>query len=328
MRKLPPLNALKAFEAAARKQSFTAAAQELRVSQGAISRHIANLEDWLETKLFLRHQRGIGLTPAGMQYYQGIGSAFDRLEDETRRLRNEQAKNLLRLKVPPTFAVRWLVPRLARFHAMNRKIDVQITTSHQSVDFEREDIDGCIQWSARARPTGQIHYLFGETILPVCSAAFLESTGGLQNPSELRDHVLLCSLHRLADWPLWLRAAGVRNVDGNGGLKFENSTLAYQAAIEGLGVVMAQKCLVDDDLRIGRLVKPFDLEVETGHGYIFAYLTTQPKSEGLKLFEEWILTEVAMMNATEAGQKADITAGKPDFMRAGENFKLSDQGLE
>lgn len=323
MRRLPPLNALKAFEAAARKESFTGASLELRVSQGAISRHMSKLEDWLGTKLFTRTRRGISLTEAGGEYFRAVRSAFDRLEEETRRIRSDRTTKLLRLKMPPTFAVRWLLPRLVRFHAANRGIEVQITTSHQSVDFEREDIDACILWSARDKPSGKVHYLFGETILPVCSPNFLRKAGKLDDPAELKNHVLLCSLHRLADWPRWLEAAGISDVEGNSGLKFENSTLAYQAAIEDLGVVMAQKGLVEEDLRLGRLVAPFDLEVQTGDGYIFAYPAGRPPHEGLKLFETWILRE-ARMHATQGKDAPESGQTSPpiDLSSVADSFKL------
>ncbi|MEP7209095.1 MAG: LysR family transcriptional regulator, partial [Casimicrobiaceae bacterium] len=149
-RRLPPLNALRAFEAASRHASFTRAAEELYVSQGAISRHIAALEDWLKVQLFTRHARGIELTPKGAVFFRVVRGALDQVEYGARQLQQKPDDKTLRIKVPPTFAIRWLVPRLARFHAYKPDIDVQLTTSHQPVNFNRDDVDACIHSDTQA----------------------------------------------------------------------------------------------------------------------------------------------------------------------------------
>jgi LysR family glycine cleavage system transcriptional activator len=198
----------------------------------------------------------------------------------------------LRLKIPPTFAIRWLVPRLARFHALNRNLDVQITTSHQPVDFTREeDVDACIHSDTRPPSNASAHRLFGEMIQPVCSPHVLERGPRLRRPRDLAKHVLVSSLHRPRDWPTWLAAAGVDGIDANNGIKLENSALAYQAAIDGVGVVMAQRVFIDDELRGGRLVAPFELQVPTEGAYYFGYPAERPKSHRVAAFEDWILKE-------------------------------------
>jgi LysR family transcriptional regulator, glycine cleavage system transcriptional activator len=289
-RRLPPLNAIRAFEAVARNASFTRAAQELFVTQGAVSRHVGTLERWLGTKLFTRTQRGIHLTNRGNAYFRVLRGALDQIDHATRQLQASPDENLLRLKLPPTFAIRWLVPRLARFHARHPGIDVQITTSHEPADFDREDVDAAIH-SDPEPPVGPgFRRVVGEELLPVCSPG-LCARKPLRTARDLGRHVLLCSMNRPRDWPTWLEAAGVPGIDGNSGLKFENAALAYQAAIDELGVTIAQRALVEDDLRAGRLVAPFALTVRTSGGYYLAFPPDRPKSARLVAFEEWVLRE-------------------------------------
>jgi LysR family glycine cleavage system transcriptional activator len=285
---LPPLNALRAFEAAASNGSLTRAAQELSVTQGAVSRHVSPLEQWLGVGLFIRTRRGAELTPEGATYYRGIQRAFEEIDSHTRNLMRRPASNTLRLKLPPTFAIRWLVPRLARFHALNRHSDVQITTSHQPVDFNREDVDVAIHSGPEPDSSLYSRRLFGETLLPVCSPGLFKRYPKLRRPQDLSQHVLLCSMHRPNDWPNWLKQAGVTGVDGNSGLKFENSALAYQAATDELGVVMAQLAFVDDDLRVGRLIAPLALRVETGEAYYLACPDIRRATAKIAAFEDWI----------------------------------------
>ena len=165
---------MRAFESSARHASFTRAGQELCVSQGAVSRHVALLEDWLQVKLFVRERHGIRLTPQGSVYFRTVRSALDQIELGTRQLQQSPDESRLRLKLPPTFAIRWLVPRLARFHALHPKIDVQITTSHQRADFDREDVDVSIHSETEPPLTGGYQRLFGETLLPVCAPGLME----------------------------------------------------------------------------------------------------------------------------------------------------------
>jgi len=291
LRRLPPLNAVRAFEAAARNGSVTRAARELSVTQGAVSRHVGALEQWLGARLFVRTQRGVSLTPQGTAYFRALRGALDQIDHATRQLQQSPDESLLRLKLPPTFAIRWLIPRLARFHALHPRIDVQITTSHERADFDREDIDACIH-SERESPQGPgFRRLVGEVLLPVCSPRLLERGAPLARPADLAHHVLLCSLNRPDDWPAWLDAAGVPQIDGNSGLKFENAALAYQAAIDQLGVMVAQLALVQDDIAAGRLVAPLALRLRTPGGYYLAYPPFRPPSARVAAFEEWIVRE-------------------------------------
>jgi len=301
-RHLPPLNGLRAFEAAARCGTFTRAAEELCVTQGAVSRHVAGLEAWLGVKLFERGRHGIALTPPGQAYFATARAAFDQLDYGTRQVQATPAKNRLRIKLPPTFAIRWLVPRLARFHARHPLIDVQITTSHQRADFRHEDVDVSIH-SEPTPPEGTDHQrLFGETLVPVCSPALLETGPRLARPGDLKQHVLLCSMNRPNDWPAWLAAAKAAHIDGNSGLKFENAALAYQAAMDRLGVMVAIEAFVSDDLSAGRLVAPFALRVPTAGAYYLACRAGEPALARVRDFETWVLEEARAATASSRRQ--------------------------
>jgi LysR family glycine cleavage system transcriptional activator len=291
LRRLPPLNAVRAFEAVARHGSVTRAAAELAVTQGAVSRHVGALEHWLGAKLFVRTQRGVALTPKGTTYFRSLRAALDQIDHATRHVQQAADDNLLRLKLPPTFAIRWLVPRLAQFHALHPGIDVQITTSHDRGDFDREDVDACIH-SEQEPPVGPgYRRLVGTVLLPVCSPGLLRRGRPLAAPADLANHVLLCSLNRPHDWPAWLAATGTPGIDGNSGLKFENAALAYQAAIDELGVMIAQRALVEDDLTAGRLVAPIPLQVRVPGGYYLSYPADRPRSPRLAAFEDWIVRQ-------------------------------------
>ncbi|MFC7398133.1 transcriptional regulator GcvA [Chelatococcus sp. GCM10030263] len=303
-RRLPPLNALRAFEATARNGSLTRAAQELSVTQGAVSRHLHQLESWLGTTLCLRLRRGIETTPEGKAMASVLREAFDQIEAQARRIQEKPGDNKLRIKLPPTFAIRWFVPRLARFHALNRHVDVQITTSHQEVDFDREEIDVCIYSGSAPLPGLYCRRLFGEILLPVCSPGLFRNSPALAEPADLTRYVLLCSMHRPDDWPAWLRAADVTTVDGNSGLKFENSALAYQAATDELGIVMAQRAFVEDDLRAGRLIAPFRLRVPTEGAYYLVYPRTRRAAPLIRTFENWMVQQAAELEEA-AGEPTD-----------------------
>jgi LysR family glycine cleavage system transcriptional activator len=292
-RKLPPLNALRAFEAAGRYLSFTGAAEELLVTQSAVSRHVGALEDWLGVKLFFRRQRGIELTARGEAYFRALSSALDEMDHATRRVRDNTDETLLRLKLPPTFAIRWLVPRLYRFKALHPEIEVQITTSHNPGDFEREDVDVFVH-SEFGPPSGEgYRRLLGETLMPVCSPKLLERSPPLLEPGDLSRHVLLSSSNRPRDWPLWLAGAGVPGLETRDAMIFDNAALAYQAAIDALGVVIAQQALIQDDLDNGRLVAPLSQRVATQGAYYLAFHPHRPKAPRVAAFETWLIGEAA-----------------------------------
>ena len=189
------------------------------------------------------------------------------------------------------------IPLLARDGPPYRvPVDVQITTSHANADFDREDIDISI-YSWAAPPSGPgYRRVLSEIVLPVCAPSLLERAPPLRKPADLANHVLLCSLNRPSDWPTWVAAAQVDHIDGNRGLKFENAALAYQAAIDGLGIMIAQWAFVEDDLSTGRLVAQFELRAPTKRAYFLATHPDREKPARLRAFEEWILSEAPSSN--------------------------------
>jgi LysR family glycine cleavage system transcriptional activator len=288
-RRLPPLNALRVFDVAARTGTFTRAADDLRVSQGAISRQIAHLEEFLGTKLFDRDGRQVKLTQIGRDYARIIARAFEQVEHETQRILPTGRRRSLRIQIFPSFAIRWLVPRLGSFHAAFPDIDVQITTSMQPTDLAYEDVDLTIERTRGRQVGSRYDLLFEIELLPVCNPKFLSGPDPIRHPKDVLDHVLLHALNRRSDWQRWLSAAGIEQTESAGGLEFGNSSLVYQAAANGVGIAIAQRRFVDLDLEVGRLVAPFDMALATGEIY---YVVTRPNAPGAVVaFRDWLVSE-------------------------------------
>ena len=306
-RRFPPLNALRAFEATARLGSFSQAADELCVTQGAVSRQVAKLEDHLGVMLFSRSGRRTTLSFEGARFYAYVHEAFERILDAAEIFSRQDASSVLKIKVPPTLGIRWFVPRLVQFHGLHPEIDVQITTSHQPVDFAREDVDVAIHWGLGDWEGLSADHILGEELTPVCSPAVLADKP-LRRTADLDQHVLLRSLNRTNDWRAWLEAAGAPEVDCTRALKFENSGLTYQAAIDGLGVVVAQRAFIEDDLAAGRLVAPFPLSVPGERGYYLVYPRNRLRLARVAEFRRWLLEHVG----SGTGRKTSRTANQPD----------------
>lgn len=280
---LPPLNAVRAFDAAARHLSFRRAAEELCVTAGAISRQVANLEAFLGIKLFVRRYRQVMLTRAGKIYLADVREGLSRISQATAALDARLESNVLRLKLPPTFAMRWLMPRLLRFHAHHPEISVQITTSHAPADFDNDDIDAAVQYSQALKKGLLGERLFNEVLIPVHSS----ETAGADSPRELASRMLLHSFRRPDDWPRWFAAAGVPGLKIKQSLVFENSSMTYQGAMDGLGVAMAHEAFVGDELRSGRLVCPVGVRLEDSIAYFLVYPQERARSTGLRAFHRW-----------------------------------------
>jgi len=258
LRTLPPLNALRAFEAAARLGSFKAAATELHVSQGAISQHVRQLEDWFGQPLFERHNRRVVLTPAATAYLAEIGPAFDRIASATTRYGRgaRHTRTVLRVSSVATFALRWLVPRLERFRRLHPEADVRLDTSNEPVDVLRESYDVIIRGGPDTFYGYAMRPFLSEQRLPVCSPALLAGAP-LAAPADLRHHTLLHASTLPRVWDDWLALAGVPALAPAAALTLDHFYLTLQAALDGLGVAMGPTALVADDLASGRLVAPF-----------------------------------------------------------------------
>ena len=291
-RRLPPLNAVRAFEAAARHLSFTKAAKELHVTQAAISHQVKALEAYLGLKLFRRLNRALVLTEEGQTYLPPVKRIFDHLYDATRRLTENEARGKLTVSVIPSLAARWLVPRLGRFREAQPDIDVRVAPSGHLVDFAREDVDLGIRYGRGRYPGLRVERLMTEDILPVCSPALLEGSRPLKRPSDLRHHTLLHDEGH-AEWRTWLLAAGVDDVDATRGTVFTDSGMLIQAAAAGQGVALARGALAADDLASGRLVRPFDFNLPAEFAYYIVCPEATADQPKVVAFREWLLQESA-----------------------------------
>jgi LysR family transcriptional regulator, glycine cleavage system transcriptional activator len=291
-RHLPPLNTLRSFEAAARLASFSLAADELHVTHGAVSRAIAQLEDFLGIKLFQRKTRQVLLTPAGAVYAARVRDALDRIAGATLALTRDDAKGPLSVSTTPNFAAKWLVPRLVRFRRANPGIDIRLETSERLTNFEADGIDIALRFGRGVYPGLVSVLMVGADQFPVCSPALLSGGQPLQQPSDLAHHTLIHDDFAI-DWAAWLRFAGVAGVDAELGPVYPSSALAIEAAAQGEGVALVRSALVAADLSSGRLVKPFDLSLPSDAAY---YAVCPPRAlerQRVKAFRDWLLAEAA-----------------------------------
>jgi LysR family glycine cleavage system transcriptional activator len=290
---LPSLNGLRAFEAAARHLSFTTAAQELHVTQTAISHQIRRLEEQLGRKLFERRNRALALTPEAESYLPSVHAAFEDLRQATARLQRLGRDDVLTVSTTASLAAKWLVTRVAAFQDAHPGIEVRITTSSHLVDFRRDQVDMAVRYGRGAWPGLRADWLMAEDIFPVCSPALLHGPKPLQRPEHLAEHTLLHVTATREDWQMWLTAAGLpRSLTERRGLTFDQSFMAMQAAIEGLGVALGRSRFVESDIAAGRLVVPFDVRLPTDAGYyIVAPLQTADTSK-VALFRRWLIDSV------------------------------------
>lgn len=261
MRSLPPLNALIAFEAVARTGSVAAAAEELFVTSGAISRQLKVLDEFFETNLFEKQGRGLALTSSGATYFQRISSHLEGIRQATRGMQDMELRTVVRLHSHTTFATRWLIPRLSRFQIMYPHINVRLTTS--SDWSEGIDCDAAIRLGDGHWPGHEATPLVANVLVAVCSPQLIQKSRPVDDV-WLADQTLLEVTSRPGDWERWCRAAGFDPGTMARKRAFESSTLAYEAAQHGLGVVVAQEILVADELAAGRLIAPFDVRIDQG----------------------------------------------------------------
>jgi LysR family glycine cleavage system transcriptional activator len=292
MRRLPPLSTLRSFEAAARLLSFSKAADELHVTHGAVSRAIKHLEDHLGIALFQRKTRAVALTPTGATYAAAVRDTLERLAAATVAIADQQTLGGLNVSTTDSFASKWLLPRLYRFRAKHPEIDVRLIASPKLADFVNDGIDVAIRYG-RGRYAGlTAELLMMEELTPVSSPKLLEDPHPLKTPDDLKHHTLIHDDFQI-DWAMWLRTAGVQGVDAHRGPRFESSVHAVQAAVQGEGVVLGRSALVADDLKAGRLVKPFTLSLPADLAYYVVYPTQSAERPKIKAFRDWLMEEVA-----------------------------------
>jgi LysR family glycine cleavage system transcriptional activator len=305
--RLPPLNAVKTFEAAARLGSFTRAAAELNVTHGAVSRQIRLLEDWLGVQLFLRTSRNAVPTQAGTSLLNEAGPALDRLAEASLRLRSGAlVRGVIRVSALPTFAMRWLIPRLSEFQREHHGLELRIVTASTAAEQFRSDVDAVI--SGPAQQPGWVGRRFlGEARLPLLSADLLK-TCPLRTPVDLQRHTLLHAATLPASWPRWLAAAGVPDLKPMHEQVFEHFYFAIQAAVEGLGVVMGPLALVADEVREGRLVAPIKEPALRGRGYFVYSRAASSDAPAVAALRQWLIDAGSL---AEAEYPAYLSARRP-----------------
>ena len=295
-RHLPPLNALRAFEAAARHLSLTRAAEELHVTPAAVSHQVKGLESYLGVKLFRRANRSLLLTDAGQACLPGLHEGFDRLAEAMEAVRARDESGPFTVSVPPSFGAKWLVTRLDRFTQKHPGYDVRLDASMRLVDLMREGVDIAVRYGAGRYEGMRVDRLMDEVAIPVCSPRLLHGDKPLRVPEDLCQHTLL---HHTApyqddsypDWRMWLQAAGVTSCDLARGPTFSMASMAVQAAIDGQGVALVGDVLVADDIAAGRLVRPFELSFPVHFAYYIVCPLITAERRRVVAFREWLLEE-------------------------------------
>lgn len=288
-RRLPPLNALKSFEAAARHESFTRAAEELCVTQGAVSHQVKALEDELGVRLFARERQRLAITEAGRDYLAVVRDALDRIALGTERLLQRQNAGVLTVSTSPDFAAKWLVSRLGAFVETHPEIDLRISASLHHVDFAREDVDLAVRHGDGRWPGLDAVRLAAEELFPICSPALAAK---LKKPSDLRK-VSLLHLEGRQGWTKWLDAAGVDAAGLSHGPSFNRASMLLDAAVDGQGVALARTTLAAADLINGRLVRPFTVALRVPNTYWIVCPQATAALPKIKTFRDWLLAQAA-----------------------------------
>ncbi|SLN13205.1 Glycine cleavage system transcriptional activator [Roseovarius albus] len=302
-RKLPSLNALRAFEAAARHLSFKIAADELNVTPAAVSHQVKALEDLLGTPLFYRLTRALRLTEAGHAALPALSEGLDRLAEGTEQMRAFSQSNVLSISVSPSFGSMWLVPRLDRFHRKHPDIEIRIDGTDRIVDVAGGEFDVAVRYGPGDYKGVEVDYLFSQLNTPVCSPALLEGENALSRPVDLAQHTLLHIDWKDAEasWRMWLLAAGLHDADPNRGPHFTQESMAIQAALDGQGVALVGDRLVSDHLTNGRLVCPFGPDLMTPLTFSYYLLSSRGNSSTPKVsaFRTWLIEEAGQANTAK-----------------------------
>ena len=311
VRRLPSLNSLRAFESAARHLSVSAAAIELNVTPAAISQQIKGLEGQLSINLFRRMNRALALTEYGRLLLPKLSDGFDQLDNAVSEVRQAQSGGPLNLSSSPSFASKWLIPRLDRFQAAHPDIEVRISANMELIDFHQDEMDCAVRFGLGQYDGVEAIWLLGEEVFPVCSPTLLDGPQGLHSLDQLRHHRLLHDGTPMPDdvtpdWRMWLQAARAKGVDPSHGMTLAPWTMVVQAAIEGQGVALGRRALVADDLAAGRLVRPFDLGLPLPFSHWLVYPPGAERRPKVRAFRDWLVAE-----AEDARGKRDLDQSNP-----------------
>ena len=309
MRKLlPPLSSLRAFEAVARQLSFSKAAEELHVTPGAVSQQIRALEELLGTKLFDRTRRSVSLSDAGARMLPDIQAGLEMLSRAVSSKTTSFGERTLTISVAPSFASKWLLPRLSRFHEQHPDIDLRISATVGLADFQRERVDLAIRLGHGNYPGLHAEPLFSEALTPLCSPGLLKRKGALKKPDDLRKHRLIHDTSipggEQDAWERWLARAGAKNVSTQRGTRFSLAELALQAAIDGAGVVLGRIVLAEADLAAGRLVRPFKTVLPLDVSYFLVRSKVAAPRQELRCFRDWLFGSLQSSSDTHRAAQA------------------------
>ena len=308
--RLPPLIALRVFEAAARHLSFRKAAEELFVTPGAVSQQIRLLEDHVGVELFHREGRREALTDAGQAALPALKSAFAQLNEAARLMRQPARRSRVTVSVAPSFAAKWLLPRLEHFTAARPDIDVWVSADMAPVDFNSTDVDMAIRYGAGRYEGLNSEKLLEEAVLPVCSPGLMDAAP-IRAPKDLVHHTLLHDTGpeldaSVPDWSMWLKAHGVSGVDSSRGPRFNQSSLVIEAAVAGRGVALAKRAIAEADIAAGKLVTLF---AGTGAPTAFAYHLVWPRARDFtpaqQTFIDWLRGEAEAYSSAAADEAAE-----------------------
>lgn len=292
-KRLPPLNALRVFDSAARHLSFTKAAEELFVTQAAVSHQIKTLEEFLGLKLFRRRNRSLLLTEEGQSYYLDIKEIFSSINEATRKLLARSAKGALTVSLSPSFAIQWLVPRLSGFNQAYPGIDVRIQAVDREEDKLADDVDVAIFYG-RGNWTGlRTDRLYAEDLIPVCAPSLLTGEKPLKTPSDLIYHTLLHDTSR-RDWQAYVRQLEIQNqINVQQGPIFSHSSMVIQAAVHGQGVALVNNVMARSEIESGRLVRPFQDVLVSKNAFYLVCQDSQAELGKIAAFRQWILSQAA-----------------------------------
>ena len=289
---IPPLRAIKAFEASARLLSFTLAAAELHVTQAAISHQIKNLEQLIGVQLFKRFNRSLKLTFEGRLYLVSIRTALESIEKATRQLKSRDTSGTLNISVMPSFATKWLSKRIWRFQQHNKNLDVRISAFEWLTDFKKDNCDIAIRYSANPNFPGLKSELYlEEEVFPVCSKQLFESYNGKLTPERLLNANLIHEDFASEDWHEWFTAAAVESKAQLRGTRFSHMATVLEAVEENQGFALGRTTLVQDDLNRGLLVAPFKIKIKSQMSYHLVYPENNEGDQKLQLIRQWLLSE-------------------------------------
>ena len=297
MQKLPPLTAIRTFEAAARHGSFALAASELGVTPSAVSLQVKQLEEHIGVLLFHRVRRSVVLTDTGRRYAEEIAGALARIAAATKSIGDAGKGGILTVHSTPSFATQWLMPRLSRFRALHPHIDVRLQASTDAVDLGAEAVDIDIRHGAKMPPAGAEMLPFpGETVVPLCTPELANGLHPIRRPEDLRNHVLIHSEVCLVNWRDWLRKKPKLHLDLDRGPRFDRSFMSISAAVDGLGVCLESLLFVQRELAAGKLILPLGLDGLTVHAHSMMILKGKSEVPRIVAFRQWLFTELAEMD--------------------------------